>query len=135
MVSSSQCEGVCPAHYKRAWPTPSLSCPIPSHNRRKRKANKHRPERLGKGELGTLPDKGGLRSGLPASTASHTSRAHAQGHQPRRICQPRATLTELGRPNLALPKRQGSQPTVGSHKPVTDPVLLRMPMVVSKGKV
>lgn len=125
---------VCPAYYKWTWPTPSLSCPIPSRNRRKRKANKHRPEPLRKGELGTLADKGGLRSGLPASTASHTSRAHAQGHQPRRICKPRAILAELGRPNLALAKRQGSQHPVGSHKPVTDAVLLRMPVVMSKGK-
>lgn len=81
MVASSQCEGVCPAHYKCAWPIPSLSCPIPSQNKREKKAHEHGPELLRKGELGTLwLIQVDFRSGLAASTASHTSRAHAQGH-------------------------------------------------------
>ena len=47
-----------------------------------------------------------LGPGLPAPTASHASRAHAQRHPPRGICKPRAILAELERPNPALEKRQ-----------------------------
>lgn len=54
--------------------------------------------------------KKGLKSSLPAFTASPTGRAHAQGHLARKIHKPTAILwstAELERSNPALEDRQG----------------------------
>lgn len=103
---------------------PSLSCAIPSHYRRERKA--HETKLLRKGELGTLVDRR-----FNIRLASVYSLPHQQSPCTDIHLRECASHSNTGRAGKARP-RPGKE-TTQNQRPVTDPALLGMPMVTSKG--
>lgn len=103
---------------------PSLSCAIPSHYRRERKA--HETKLLQKGELGTLVDRR-----FNIRLASVYSLPHQQSPCTDIHLRECASHSNTGRAGKARPSP--GKETTQQQRPVTDPALLRMPMVTSKG--